>query len=170
MNRLTWSLKILIGFLMFHLLITLTQTWAFFDYDRMALLKLQEPRFLAAEAVVQSNRAICVAHSIVMVPLSVLGIFGLLQHSFYGVVCTWMVLGTAMYWPVNFVASRYTYSSAGIKHVELRGEDFGICIFVFVSALWGSWTMYCTPQLLEWWKREAGEETTAIVAKQQKDR
>ena len=157
---LRFSLKVLIGFLIFHLLITLTQTWAFFDYDLMAQNKLQEPRFMADEAVVQSNRAICAAHSIVMVPLSLFGIFGLLRQQFYGVVCTWMLLGTALYWPVNFVASRFTYASAGIKHVELRGEDLGICIFVFVFALWGSWLMYRTPDLMDWWKEGMNTTTT----------
>ncbi len=148
------GIKMLIGFLIFQLIIVLTQTWAFFEYDQVAKKKLQEPRFLADEAVVQSNRAICAAQSVVMLPLCILAIYGLLRRRFFGVVCTWMLLGTALYWPVNFVASRFTYTSAGIRHVALNGGDLGICIFVFVTAGWGSWMLLCSPQLLEWWKQD----------------
>lgn len=159
------GIKILMGFLLFHLLIVLTQTWAFFDYDLMARNKLQEPRFLADEAVVQSNRAICAAHSVVMLPLSFMALIGLARHQFYGVICTWMLLGTALYWPVNFVASRFTYSSAGIRHVELNGGDFGICAFVFLFACWGSWLLCRSPQLLEWWKRDFASDANAGAKK-----
>lgn len=142
------------AFLVFHLLIVLTQTWAFFDYDLMARNKLQEPRFLADEAVVQSNRAICAAHGVVMLPLNVMAIYGLARSRFYGVVCSWMVLGTAMYWPANFVVSRFTYASSNIRHVELNGFDFGICFFVFLTACWGSWHLGRSHQLIEWWKKD----------------
>ena len=153
-KALTGGIKALLVFLVFHLAIILTQTWAFFDYDLMARNKLQEPRFLADEAVVQSNRAICAAHSLVMLPLSVLAIVGLLRHQFYGVICTWMLLGTALYWPVNFVASRFTYASAGIRHVEINGGDLGICVFVFLAACWGSWLLFRSPQLCGWWEAD----------------
>lgn len=154
---LTGGIKVLLSFLIFHLAIVLTQTWALFDYDLMARNKLQEPRFLADEAVVQSNRAICAAHSVVMLPLSIIAIVGLLRHQFYGVICTWMLLGTALYWPVNFVASRFTYASAEIRHVELNGGDFGICLFVFSFACWGSCLLCRTPQLLDWWKADLSQ-------------
>lgn len=151
----TTGIKVLLGFLLFQLLIVLTQTWAFFDYDRMARHKLQEPRFLAEEAVVQSNRAICATQAVVMIPLTILSMVGIIRHRFYGVVCTWMVLGTALYWPVNFIASRVTYASAGIRHVELNGADLGICVLIFVGASWGSWILYyLSPDLLEWWKAD----------------
>eukprot|EP00429_Kryptoperidinium_foliaceum_P019231 CAMPEP_0176035654 /NCGR_PEP_ID=MMETSP0120_2-20121206/17644_1 /TAXON_ID=160619 /ORGANISM="Kryptoperidinium foliaceum, Strain CCMP 1326" /LENGTH=174 /DNA_ID=CAMNT_0017369021 /DNA_START=23 /DNA_END=547 /DNA_ORIENTATION=- len=145
------DVKILIIFLVVHLLIVLTQTWAFFDYDLMARNKLQEPRFLADEAVVQSNRAICAAHSIVILPLNLLAIVGLTSKQFYGVVSSWMMLGTAMFWPTNFVASRFTYSSAGIRHVELNGGDFSICLFVFIFACWASQRLYRSTELVGWW-------------------
>lgn len=144
------GIKVLIGFLIFHLLIVITQTIALFEYDWMAQNKLQEPRFLAEEAVVQSNRAICAAHAVVMLPLNILALGGLHQHRFYGVICSWMLLGTCLYWPVNFVASRFTYASAGIRHVELNAPDLGICIFVFVFACWASRMLTQTPQLKDW--------------------
>ena len=150
-RRLTPGMKWLMVFLAFHLLIVSTQTWAFFDYDRMARNKLQEPRFLADEAVVQSNRAICAAHAVVMLPLNVIAMYGLARCRFYGVVCSWMLLGTAMYWPVNLVASRYTYASSNIRHVELNGGDFVICLFVFLTSCWGSWHLVQCEQVLEWW-------------------
>jgi hypothetical protein len=153
-SSLTGPLKVVIGFLIFHLAIILTQTWAFFDYDLVASNKLQEPRFLADEAVVQANRAICAAHSVVMLPLSLMAIAGLVRHQFYGVVCTWMLFGTALYWPVNFIASRFTYASAGIRHVELNGGDFGICLFVFMFGCWGSWLLCRSPQLIGWWEAD----------------
>jgi len=157
-GKLPLGMKVLMGFLIFHLLIVLTQTWAFFDYDLMARKKLQEPRFLADEAVVQSNRAICAAHSVVMLPLNLMALAGLARHKFYGVVSTWMLLGTALYWPVNFVASRFTYASAGIRHVGLNGGDSGICAFVFLFACWGSWFLCRSSSSIEWWKDDYFEK------------
>lgn len=157
-RSLTTAMKWLLVFLLFHLLIVLTQTWAFFDYDRMALSKLQEPRFLADEAVVQSNRAICAAHFMVMLPLNILAIAGLTRYKFYGVVCTWMLLGTAMYWPINFLASRYTYMSANIRHVPLNGADSFICTFVLATACWFSWYLYKSRLVPEWCLLDLGRE------------
>ena len=150
LTKMDTSVKVLVGFLIFHLLIVITQTVALFEYDWMAQNKLQEPRFLADEAVVQSNRAICAAHAVVMLPLNCLALMGLCQHRFYGVICSWMLLGTCLYWPVNFVASRFTYASAGIKHVELNAADFGICALVFVLAAWASRMLSQTRQLGHW--------------------
>jgi hypothetical protein len=163
------GIKVLIGFLILHTLLLLTQTWAVFQYDLMASYYLQEPRFMAEEAVVQSNRAIGLADTVVMLPLSFMAIYGLLTRKFYGVICSWMLLGTALYWPAQFIASRFTYASANIKHVNLRGEDFFICTVVFLFACWGSWLLCRSPQLIEWWKEDfpsgRGERTPLVASK-----
>ena len=103
------ALKCILCFLIIHLIIITTQVWAVFDYDKIASYKLQEPRILADEAVVQSNRAIGVGDISVMT-LNVAAIVGVSRQRWYGVVCTFMVLGVALYWPVNFVATRFTYA------------------------------------------------------------
>jgi hypothetical protein len=159
------GIKVLIGFLIFHLLIVITQTVALFVYDWMAQNKLQEPRFLADEAVVQSNRAICAAHAVVMLPLNCLALWGLGRHQFYGMICSWMLLGTCLYWPVNFVASRFTYASAGIRHVKLNSADLGICLFVFTFACWASWMLTQAPQLTYHLKQRQERSMSATRSK-----
>jgi len=148
------ELQLLQGFLWLHLLLMLTQTWAFFDYDLMARNRLQEPRFMAEEAVVQSNRAKCLTGTIVIVPLSVLSLYGISQRKFFGALGTGMVLATAMYWSVEFLSSRYTYSSADIRHVDLQGGDFGICAFFFLFSCWGSWKLCHSPVVAEWARQD----------------
>lgn len=159
----TTGIKVLVVFLIFHLLIVITQTVALFHYDWMAQNKLQEPRFLADEAVVQSNRAICAAHAVVMLPLNCLALLGLCQYRFYGVICSWMLLGTCLYWPVNFVASRFTYASAGIRHVKLNSADLGICVFVFAFACWASRMLsHQSPQLIHYWTNQHQDASNSV--------
>jgi hypothetical protein len=169
---LSTGIKVLVGFLIIHALLLVTQTWAVWDYDLMASWKLQEPRSMATEAVVQSNRAIGLADTVIMLPLSVMAIVGLLRRQFYGVVCSWMLLGIALYWPVVFVMSRFTFASADIAHVPLRTEDLVITGTIFLFAAWGGWLLCRSPELIDWWKvdfptttrRRRGEGTTTTTA------
>lgn len=153
-QQLSSGIKVLIGFLFFHALLLLTQTGAVLDYDLMAGWKLQEPRSMADEAVVQSNRAIGLADTFIVLPLNAMALYGILCRKFYGVICCWLLLGIALYWPVVFVMSRFTYASADIEHVALRLEDAGITGFVFLFACWGSWLLCRSPELVEWWKED----------------
>eukprot|EP00339_Tiarina_fusa_P024415 CAMPEP_0117052114 /NCGR_PEP_ID=MMETSP0472-20121206/36026_1 /TAXON_ID=693140 ORGANISM="Tiarina fusus, Strain LIS" /NCGR_SAMPLE_ID=MMETSP0472 /ASSEMBLY_ACC=CAM_ASM_000603 /LENGTH=155 /DNA_ID=CAMNT_0004766623 /DNA_START=91 /DNA_END=555 /DNA_ORIENTATION=+ len=148
--QLSIGLKVLVGFIILHALLLLTQTWAVFDYDTVAGLKLQEPRSMADEAVVQTNRAIGLGDTIIMLPLNIMAIVGILSRKFYGVICSWMLLGAALYWPVVFVMSRFTYASADILHIPLRAEDLITTGAVFFFACWGSWLLCRSPELIEW--------------------
>jgi hypothetical protein len=83
-----------------------------------------------------------------------MAIVGLLRKKFYGVVCSWMLLGIALYWPVVFVMSRFTYASADIRHVALRAEDLAITGIIFLFACWGSWFLCRSQELVQWWKED----------------
>ena len=162
---LSTGLRVLILLLVLHLLLLCTQTWAVWDYDLMASFKLQEPRSMADEAVVQSNRAVGLADTIIMIPLSLMAIVGLSSKQFYGVVTSWMLLGIALYWPVVYVMSRITYASGDIEHVPLGVQDISVCSVVFLFGCWGSWLLCRSPELLLWWKKDFPEETTKEILK-----
>jgi hypothetical protein len=152
--RLSLGIKALIGFLIAHALLLLTQTWAVFDYDTVASMKLQEPRSMADEAVVQANRAIGLADTLIMLPLNTMAVVGLLRRKFYGVICSWMLLGIALYWPIVFVMSRFTYASADIRHIPLRAEDIITTGVVFLLSCLGRWLLCRSPELIEWWEED----------------
>ena len=141
----------LIFFLILHLLIVVTQVWAVFDYDRVASYKLQEPRVLADEGVVQSNRAIGIGSALVVLPLNLLAIYGNLcrKGAAWNTHATCALLGLSTYWPVVFLASRYTYPSGEVRCVSLQGEDLGICLFMIVGSIYLLVTMTASSSIDE---------------------
>lgn len=52
---------------------------------------------------------------------------------------TYMLLGVAIYWPIQFWSSRLTYSSADIGHVPLQAADAATLLFVLAFASWSAW-------------------------------
>lgn len=147
------GLKVVIGFFYFHLLLVLFPAWSYFQYDLVAGLHLEEPRILADEAVVQTNRAIGLANLLTVIPLNLLAIAGLSMPSTccsnrfsasslppaWGMVSSYMLLGSALYWPTLFLATRLTYASADIGHVKLGASDATTAAVVVAFALWSAW-------------------------------
>jgi hypothetical protein len=140
------GLKIVIGFFYFHLLLVMFPAWSFFQYDVVAAFHLEEPRVLADEAVVQTNRAIGLTNLFVVIPLNLMAVAGLmvpsrcsLQPPLWGMVSSYMILGVALYWPTLFLATRCTYASADIAHIKLGAGDATTAALVIVVALWSTW-------------------------------
>ncbi|KAG7344618.1 hypothetical protein IV203_022626 [Nitzschia inconspicua] len=58
---------------------------------------------------------------------------------FWAFTLSYMLLGVAIYWPIQFLCSRWTYSSANIGHVHLQGSDLVTLIMVMIMALSSTW-------------------------------
>jgi hypothetical protein len=150
------GISLVVAFLVIHLLLVVAPAWSYFQYDFVSLtLHLEEPRVLADEAVVQSNRAIGLTAWMWVIPVNICALVGLCcftarrqQRHRIGVpslcpfTASYLLLGAAIYWPIQFWSSRLTYSSADIDHVALQASDGATLILVLVFAM--SSTCYLT--------------------------
>lgn len=178
---------VVVAFFSVHLLLVAFPAWAYFHYDFVsATLHLEEPRVLADEAVVQSNRAIGLTNLLWVIPLNLAAIVGLSGHCCccscggkgrgngsnddrqattksemisppslppqWAFTASYMLLGVAMYWPLQFGSSRWTYSSAGIDHVPLQGGDLATLTLVLVGAAWSTWFLSTYQQQQQQWQ------------------
>lgn len=159
-SSISCGIRCIIGFCAFNFILWgVAQTLAIWNYDLVASWKLQEPRSIVDETVVATNQAIAMADTVIMLPLFAMSIIGLQQRKFYGVVCTWMVFGITLYWPVVWWMSRITYKSAGVASVPLRGQDILVTGAIWIFGAWGSWFMYRQRDLLDWWKEDFASDT-----------
>lgn len=160
------GIKAVSVFFIFHLLLVVIPAWSFFQYDLVATqLHLEEPRELADEAVVQANRAIGLTNCIWVIPLNVVAIVGLTCCGSYNgnrntdgrrfanhdttlsshtpptwaFAVSYMLLGISIYWTIQYIGSRYTYASADVDHVQLRGSDLGMLGIVLLLSLWSTY-------------------------------
>jgi hypothetical protein len=92
------GVKIIIGFHVVSFVLWLFgQTGAVLSYDTVAELGLQAPRALSDPVIVEVNRAIGLADTVVMFPFFVLAVIGLLRKRFFGAVASWLVFGMTIY-------------------------------------------------------------------------
>jgi hypothetical protein len=150
------GISLVVVYFVIHLLLVLAPAWSYFQYDFVSLkLHLEEPRVFADEAVVQTNRAIGLTAWIWVIPVNICAIVGLSccttatprgqqQHevampSLWPFTVSYLLLGTAMYWPIQFLSSRLTYSSADIDHVGLQTSDVLTLILVLSFAMLSTW-------------------------------
>lgn len=133
----------LILFHLFNIIIWLIgQTLAVFSYDMVAELGLQEPRELLNPAIVETNRAIGLTDTLIMLPLFCVALFGLLGMRFYGAVASWLVLGLTLYWPVIFWTAQFFYATAGIQHAPTAMINVLLPGTLWVIAAWGIFYLY----------------------------
>ena len=110
-TRLPLGIKVIIGFHVLSLVMWFFgQTMAVVAYDKVAEWGLQGPRALLDPAVVEVNRAIGLADTIVMLPLFILAAIGLIRKRYYGAVASWLVFGMTLYaaaavWPLGPAAT-----------------------------------------------------------------
>lgn len=134
------GLKVIIAFhLISSFLWLIGQTGAVVAYDTVAELGLQDPRSALDPAIVEVNRAIGLADTLVMLPLHALAAFGLLRWRFYGVITSWLVFGVTVYWPIVFWCSQYFYARAGVTHNPTQPVAIILPGIMMVVALWGTW-------------------------------
>ena len=131
---------VVVGFHLLNVLLwSVGQTGALLDYDFVAELGLQDARALVDPVIVQVNKGIAVADTVLMLPLFLLAVVGLVRRRFFGLVTSWLVLGITLYWPLVFWFSQYSYSEAGIRHVPLSGSTVIVPAVFFVMAAWAAW-------------------------------
>jgi hypothetical protein len=138
--RLPLGIKIIVGFHVVSFVLWLFgQTGAVVAYDTVAGWGLQEPRTMTEPALVEVNRAIGLADTLLMLPLFLVAVVGLIRRRFIGAVASWLVFGMSLYWPLVFFCMHFFFSAAGIKHAPLSGAVITIPLAVMFIAAWGSW-------------------------------
>ena len=115
------------------------QTVAVVAYDTVAGWGLQDARDLVDPVIVEVNRAIGLADTIVMLPLFIVAAVGLIRRRFYGAVASWLAFGMTLYWPVVFWCSQGFYAAAGILHQPMALAYIILPGVLWLIACWGSW-------------------------------
>lgn len=147
--ELTLGIKAIIGFHSASFVLWFFgQTLAVVAYDTVAGWGLQDPPSLVNPVIVEVNRAIGLADTIVMLPLFVVAAIGLLQKKFYGAVASWIVFGMTLYWPVVAWASQGFYAAANIEHMPMTAAYIILPGAAALIAGWGSWYLYRNRTLL----------------------
>lgn len=149
-RRIILGIKLIIAFHVLNLVVwTFGQTYAVIDYDKAAEWGLQDKRELVDPVIVEVNRGIGLTDTLVMFPLFIIGIIGLLRTKMYGAVCSWMVFGMSIYWPVIFWTSQYFYGRGGIKYQPAPPEFIIVPAIFAAISLWASWYLYKQRRLLD---------------------
>ena len=134
------GVKVIIGFHLFSLVIWFFgQSVAVVAYDMVAGWGLQDPRALVDPVIVEVNRGIGLADTLLMLPLYLVAVAGLLRRRFVGAVASWHVFGMSLYWPIVFFASQSFYGRAGIEYVPTTVVVATLPIATMLIAGWGSW-------------------------------
>ncbi|UCH74585.1 MAG: hypothetical protein JSU82_01650 [Rhodospirillales bacterium] len=118
------------------------QTLAVIDYDMVAGWGLQAPRAETEPVVVAVNRAVGLTDTLIMLPLFVPAAIGLLRRRLWGAVCSWLVFGITLYWPVIFWTSEAFYARAGMLHAPLSVTTIVVPGAIWAFAAWGAWYLY----------------------------
>ena len=125
------------------------QTLAVFNFDMVASWGLQEPRALVDPVIVEFNRAIALADTLLLLPLFVVAAIGLMRLRFYGAVASWIVLGWSLYWPAVFWASQFFYAQTGMRHAPTGIDDLLVPGAMWIVAAWGIWYPYRHRELFD---------------------
>jgi hypothetical protein len=142
------GVKVIIGFhVISFLLWSFGQTGAVLAYDTVAEWGFQDPRALIDPVIVEVNRAIGLADTLVMLPLFVVAVVGLLRRRFFGAVASWLVFGMTLYWPTVFWCSQFFYGQAGIRYQPTPASAVLVPAALMLVASWGSWYLASRRQL-----------------------
>jgi hypothetical protein len=139
------GIKVIIGFhVISFLLWSFGQTGAVVAYDTVAAWGFQDPRVLLDPAIVEVNRGIGLADTLVMLPLFVVAVIGLLRRRFFGAMASWLVFGMTLYWPTVFWCSQFFYAQGAIKHQPTAALTIVLPAALMLIAVWGSWYLAST--------------------------
>jgi hypothetical protein len=134
------GVKVIIGFhVLSFVLWFFGQSVAVVAYDMVAEWGFQDQRSLVDPVIVEVNRAIGLADTIVMLPLFIVAAIGLLRRKFSGAVVSWLVFGMTLYWPVVFWTSQGFYAAANIRHQPTAVAGIVLPGALLLIACWGSW-------------------------------
>ena len=119
------------------------------SYDTVAQWGFQDPRESLDPVIVEANRGIGFADFVIQIPLFIAAVIGLCLRRFYGAVCSWLVLGITIYWPVVDWAKQYFFKQAAVKHQPVDIMVHGILAFFFLFAIWASWYLFKNRKVFE---------------------
>ncbi len=144
------GIKIIIGFFLLSFIAWIIgQGGAVIFYDSVAELGFQDPRESVDPVIVEVNRGIGFADTIIQLPLFILAVIGLWRLRFFGAVASWMVLGISLYWPTVAWATQYFYAQAAVKSQPFDIAAHGILAFNFLFSVWASWYLYKNRKLFD---------------------
>lgn len=125
------------------------QSLAVVAYDKVAEWGLQDPRVLLDPVIVEVNRGIGLADTLIMLPLFIVATIGLLRRQFYGAVASWLVFGITLYWPVIYWCSQGFYAGAGIQHQPISMVTVVLPGSIWLVACWGTWYLSRNHELFQ---------------------
>ncbi|MBU0520284.1 hypothetical protein KKA00_09465 [bacterium] len=144
------GIKVIIAFFVLSALLwTVGQGGAVIAYDTVAGWGLQDLRDAIDPAIVEVNRGIGLADIIVQMPLFLIAILGLWKLKYFGLVASWLALGTTLYWPIVFLSSQYFYKQAGIKYQPTPPSVYLILGCIVLFALWAAWYLFKVRRLFD---------------------
>jgi hypothetical protein len=139
-SKLPRGVKLIIGFhLASFVLWFFGQGVAVVAYDTVAAWGLQSPRDLLDPVIVEVNRGIGLADTLIQLPLFIVAAVGLYRLRFYGAVASWLVFGMTLYWPTVFWCTQSFYAAAGIRHQPTPLVTIVVPGAICLIACWGSW-------------------------------
>lgn len=131
---------VIVGFHIFSLVIWFFgQTLALVAYDTVATWGLQPPRAELDPAIVEVNRGVALADTLVMLPLFIVAATGLYRRRFYGAVSSWLVFGMTLYWPLVFWCCQKFFAATGIAHQPTSLAAVILPGALWLIAAWGTW-------------------------------
>jgi hypothetical protein len=155
-DPLSLPLRIIIAFHVLNLCLWLVgQTGAVLFYDTVAAMGLQDPRDDVDAALVETNRGLGLADTLIPIPLLIMSAVGLYRRKFYGAICSWMVFSWTLYWPMVFFCSQWFYKQNSIKHAPVTAVNAIVPAVFWCFAVWASWHL-CRREkaVLYWWQTE----------------
>ena len=142
-EKLPLGVKIIIGFHLVSIVLWIIgQGGAVISYDTVAQWGFQDPRESLDPVIFEANRGIGFADFVIQIPLFISAAIGLWLRRFYGAVCSWLVLGITIYWPVVHWAKQYFFKQAAVKHDSVDIMVHVILAFIFFFAIWASWYLF----------------------------
>ena len=141
--RLTPGTRFILGFHLLNIALWfLGQTMAVFAYDTVAGWGLQDPRALIDPAIVEVNRGIGLADTVIMLRLFGTAFVELLRMKYWGAISSWLAFGISLYWPVVFWSCQFFYGQGGIRHNPTQAVAIAVPAFFLGFAVWGSWYLF----------------------------
>ena len=130
-----------VSFLLLILLL-IGQTMAFIDYDFTVSIGLQEAMDVVGEMGVATNKGFGVGDTIIYIPLTLLGLFGLLKGRRWGLYSMAGSMAITAYWPVTcmFILV-FAKNSPGFNFTSYLSYSI-LLTLVSLYGLWGLWYLY----------------------------
>ena len=133
----------LIGFgIVLNVLYLLGQTMAIVNYDFAVSLDLQEPHTEITDIGVALNKGFGFGDTVFYIPLFIIGIFGLLKRSAYGLYVMFGAMAITVYWPIVCLSTLFfAKGSSGWYFTDYTSYSIVLSL-ISLYGIWGFWLLY----------------------------